>query len=364
MKALLACPLGLAMLAAGGCASAPAPWTSPSNGDAMTAAYSAAEQEALRARAGAELLTLGADPAAQLRANSVEALGRGAPELAAPLVDAALTDPNEGVRAVAAVVAGKLGLRDTAPQLRVLLGDESIWVRMSAVFGLWALDEQVDPTPLSRALMSGPPRQRAQAAFFLGEMGNPSALPMLADAANRSIPLASANEVRMFELQVDQARVKLGELELTQPIRAALYPTRPEELELTVLAVQLIGELGDQGAASELINLTARLDGAGNAMPAEVQIAAAAALARLGNARGEFLVLGYLKDDFPPIRAQAAWALGELGNPANLGRLERLLDDQSALVRLHAAGAILLLTGARAADLVTDLAETANDEAP
>ncbi|MFG0283238.1 MAG: HEAT repeat domain-containing protein [Phycisphaerales bacterium JB039] len=362
MQRPMTCSLGAALAVAAGCSSELAPELPEATATAIS--YSELEVAALRDRAADELVRLSEDAAAQIRANSLEALGRGAPERVRPLIEPALTDSNEGVRAVAAIVAGRVGHRNAIPRLRGLLDEESVWVQMSAIFALWDLGEEVDPTPLARALMSGPPRQRAQAAFLLGEMGNASALPMLSAAASRTIPLANANEVRMFELQVDQARVKLGQPEYVQPIRAALYPTRPEELELTVLAVQLIGELGDHGAAGELINLTARLDGAGNEMPAEVQIAAAGALAKLGNTRGEFLILDHLDSKIAPIRAQAAWALGEIGAPGNLPRLEELLTDESTLVRVHAAGAILRLTPHRNAPVAAEVAETASGQTP
>jgi HEAT repeat protein len=304
----------------------------------------AREVAELREQAIAALLEFGADQAPELRANAIEALARGAPGRVGPLIEKGLADDNQGVRAVAAMVAARIRHESSTLRLRELLDDESAWVQMAAIYALWQLGEQLDPTPMASALLSGPPRQRAQAAFLLGEMGEPSALKLLAAAAGRTIPLASPNEVRMFELQVDQARVKLGQPQYIQSIRAALYPSRSEELELTVLAVQLIGELGDRGAAGELINLTARVDEEGNPMPAEVQIAAAQALARLGNPRGAFIIREHLASDSAPIRAQAALALGELDDPANLGAIRRLMDDPSSLVRVHAAAAAARLT--------------------
>jgi HEAT repeat protein len=298
----------------------------------------------IRAEALEALLAFSTDPAPELRANAIEAVARGAPDRVGPLVERGLADENQGVRAVAAMVAGRLGHTGAVGRVRELLSDESLWVQMAAIYALWQLEEQVDPSPMAGAILNGPPRQRAQAAFLLGEMGDPSALRLLAAAAGREIPLASPNELRMFELQVDQARVKLGQPQYIQSIRAALYPTRSEELELTVLAVQLIGELGDRGAASELINLTARVDEEGNPMPAEVQIAAAQALARLGNPRGAFIVQEHVTSDLAPIRAQAVLALGELEDPANLGLIRRMMADPSPLVRLHAAAAAARLT--------------------
>lgn len=335
----------------------------PAGLEEETVSYTRIELSALREEAVTALLELGADPAPQIRANALEALARGAPGRLDPLLGEGLSDENEGVRAVAAMVVAKAKRPGSVPRLRELLNDESVWVRLAAIYALWELGEQVDPSELAVSLLSGPPRQRAQAAFLLGEMGDPTALPLLADAASRKIPLASPNEVQMFLLQVDQARVKLGRPEYVQPIRAALYPTRSEQLELTVLAVQLLGELGDRAAVGELINLTARLDGAGRPMPAEVQIAAAEALARLGNRRGAFIIREHIESESEAIRAQAALALGVLGDPANLPAIQRLMEDPSALVRTHAAGAAALLTRSLPSDRMQAAPETAGEAA-
>jgi hypothetical protein len=43
----------------------------------------------------------------------------------------------------------------------------------------------------------------------------------------------------MMELQISEARVKLGDEEALIDIRAALFPARSEDLEATALAAQI-----------------------------------------------------------------------------------------------------------------------------
>ena len=58
-----------------------------------------------------------------------------------------------------------------------------------------------------------------------------------------------------MELQIAQARVRLGDEEAIHSIRAALFPARSEDLEATALAAQLTGELNDRASARELVML-------------------------------------------------------------------------------------------------------------
>lgn len=64
--------------------------------------------------------------------------------------------------------------------------------------------------------------------------------------------------MRLLQLQLAEAMVKLGEDDQIATIRAALYPSRPEDLEATALAVQIIGQVKDRGSIDELIYLSAK----------------------------------------------------------------------------------------------------------
>jgi HEAT repeat protein len=281
----------------------------------------------------------GQDP--QLRANALEAMS-ASPVRLVPLIAIALRDENAGVRSTAAVIVGKSNLRDLAAAVRPLLNDPSPFVRASAIYAMARTGAQVDRTPLAGLLLGDPsPRVRAHAAFLLGEMGDRSATGLLKEAARTPVPRAPAAEVRLMQVQIAEAMVKLGDEAQIESIRAALYPSRPEELEATALAVQVIGHLRDRGAIDELVYLTAVRDEMGSPMPAEVRLGAAASLARLGLRRGAFLADEFAEHRTPTLRAQAAHVYGEVGDPAHLPRLERMMADSDGLVRVSAAAAIV-----------------------
>lgn len=298
----------------------------------------------LRERA-IEMLTLGAaSDWAEERANSLEALSL-APSRAEPLVRAALGDENVGVRAVAAMIVGRKRLTELAPYVEPLLDDGAAIVRSSAIYAMRRCGYDADPTLLGRMLTgSRDARQRAHAAFLLGELGDRSALPMLRDAARDPMTRASQAEARLLRLQIAEARVKLGEDEAMHEIRAALYPARPEELEATALAAQIIGQVDDRGSIDQLIYLTARQDDRRRFMPAEVRLAAAGALAELGLRQGSFIAEEFVSSDRATLRAQAAYVFGQTGKPENLPVLKRLLDDDELIVRISAAAAVLKIS--------------------
>src|SRR5690606_19271735 len=146
-------------------------------------------------------------------------------------------------------------------------------------------------------------------------------LAMLREAAKSAPARAPAAEVRLMNVQIAEAMAKPGDTAQLETIRAALYPSRPEELQATALAANVIGHLSDRAAIDELVYLTAAWDEQKNYMPAEVRLAAAGSLARLGLRKGSFLADEYSGHAMPALRAQAAHVYGEIGDPSNLGKL-------------------------------------------
>jgi len=275
------------------------------------------------------------------RATSMEALllapGR-LPEVVGP----ALTDANIGVRASAAMAVGKGKLKAMTPKVEPLVNDPDPRVRASALYALDANSVKVDLTPLADMLLSGPSAQvRAHAAFLLGEMRDPSAMPMLREAARQNLTRATPIENRLLQLQIAEALAKLGDDAQVEPVRAALYPSRPEDLEAAALAVQILGQLRDRGAMDTLIYLTAAKDEQGNRMPAELRLGAAGALARMGRTQGSFLADEFAGNAQAALRSQAAFVYGEIGRSENYAKLEKLLADGDPAVRVSAAAAIL-----------------------
>lgn len=276
----------------------------------------------------------------QLRANALEALGR-VPARARSAAAAGLADENEGVRAVAAMVVGRAGLVELSASVRPLLSDESPYVRAAAIYALRINGEEVDATELAGLLLEDDSaRVRAHAAFILGELGNTSALPLLRAASRSSDARADLASDKLMRVQVAEAMAKLGDDSALQAVRAALLPARPKDLEATALAAQVVGQVGDRASEGQLIVLSA-YEQQGRKMPAEVRLAAASSLALLGQRQGSFIADEYWNSTIEAVRAQSAYVYGVSGAVERLGRVEEMMSDESVLVRVAAADAVL-----------------------
>lgn len=304
---------------------------------------SEAQLRQARDMAVSTLVELATDVQPVVRANAIEAIA-AAPEAGTEVIEAGLRDSNEGVRSVAAVVAGRLQLASTVGWLKPLVMDESEYVRLSAVFALSRMGEEIDLTPLANTLFtSRDTRARAHAAFLLGELGSSTAIDMLRQASLEGVSRASTGEVRLLRLQIAEAMIKLGDDSPLPGVKAALFPSRPEDFELAALAIQIIGEVGDREAVDQLIYLA---DAAGeDAMPPEIRLAAADALSKLGHPQGAFIADDYADDASESVRGYAAILYGRTNAAGNLGKVLGMLSDRSPIVRAAAARAVLDLTG-------------------
>lgn len=286
-----------------------------------------------------EQLSQSSDP--QVRANACEAASYAAPRLQ-DVITRALHDPSPGVRSVALMSVGRARLTGLAGEANSLLNDQTPQVRAGAIYALARCDMEVSRTPLAGMLLDDPsPWVRRHAAYVLGELGDPSAVALLRSAANDPFKAASAEQYKNFQLQIAEAMAKLGDPKARQVIRAALYPSRPEELEATALATQIIGEIKDREAIDQLVVLSAYRDGAGNMYPGEIRLGVASSLAQMGNAKGGFIADEYSGSDRVELRAQAATVYGLIGGGDSLGRLKVLMEDPAPTVRVAASGGVL-----------------------
>lgn len=350
MKILAGTALAVAITAgsAGGCmarrgnsaAQKPTPAPAVSSREVAKFKDPAAVAE-LKDRATNLILKLTSDPNPLIRANAIEALA-DSPARLEPEAVKALIDPNAGVRSTAAMMIGRLQLSSQVASVTPLLKDPSSFVRASAIYALARCGQNVDQSPLAELLLGDPsPRIRSHAAFLIGELGETSAAAMLREAAKSRMNKASPSEVRLMQLQIAEALVKLGDDSQMETIRAALYPSRPEDLEAAALAVQIIGQVKDRGAIDHLIYLTAYRDNKGGQMPAEVRLGAASSLARMGLDQGAFIADEYAGSPNPVLRAQAAFVYGQVGRSENLPKLERMMGDAEGQARVSAAAGVL-----------------------
>lgn len=318
--------------------------------------YTNVEKSQLRERCLSMLQDMARSDSALLRANAIEGM-QSTPARCEPLVRAGLADDNLGVRFASAMTVGRLKLASSVPMVQPLLRDADPSVRAAAVFALAKNNVEVDQTELSSMLMAGPIRARANAAYILGELGNKSAAPMLRDAARAPLDGESGAAARLYRLQLAEALVKLGDKSANDTVEAALYPSNRDDFEAAVLAAQIIGEVKNEKAAGQLVNLIEMQPGgaaktadprkATFLQPRELRLAAAASMAKLGYYGGWYVGDTYIADEEPAVRAQAAFVLGAAANKStvnpSVARLEKLLDDQSTLVQCSAAASLLKL---------------------
>lgn len=202
-----------------------------------------------------------------------------------------------------------------------------------------------------RALRDRRAWRRATAAYTLGDMGSPTAVPGLLEALDdpqRDVRAAAARSLG-----------RLGAVEAVEPLvyglaagrvpravaGSALLATgsaalpalreleRRAEPEVRAFAVELVGLLGD---ASDGVLLIERLRDSS----AETRAKAARALGRLGAREGASALREALSDRIPFVRACAAHALGEIGDRRAVPDLLRIArgDQHDAA---HAAAAAL-----------------------
>lgn len=281
------------------------------------------------------------DAAPEVRTNAVEAVEK-MPSRATPILAASLKDESAAVRTVAAMAVGNIKARGLVASVRPLLDDPSGFARAAAIYALTACGERVDPSPLSSMLLSDPStRLRSHVAVIIGLMGNPTALPLLKQAAHEGAPRARQEEEKLLQLQLAEAMVRLGDYQSVHAIYSSLYPGQPEELEAAALAAQILGELRDRPSVDRLIYLIEYKNPQGQRYSAEVRLAATTSLGRLGVVRGGFVADEFWASPTPALRAQSAFAYGEIGTPEALARLDAMMGDADPRVRIAAANGVL-----------------------
>jgi len=279
-------------------------------------------------------------PDAMIRAIAIEAL-EPTPEALEPAVRRGLGDPNPGVRFVAAMVGSKAKLPGLAPLVEPLLMDANDSVHAAAILALHRSGRRVDATPLGRMIVAPTADVRGNAAMVLGELGNRSALPMLSEALLVPMPRALPAQVRLVDLQIGEAMVKLGDTGQLEPIHAALF-SRSDQGECIGLACQIVGSLRDQSAMPMLQRLVDA--GGADTRPDEIRLLAAVAtmqILRPGPPQLEDLGLAEVPDARPEVRALASKLLGHFASPRSEVALGRLLRDRDPVVQVAAAAAAL-----------------------
>lgn len=284
---------------------------------------------------------------AQIRAIAMEAMQRD-PTVLEPAVRRGLGDPNPGVRFAAALVGSKAALPGLAPLVEPLLLDPSESVKAAAILALQRSGRKVDPTPLAAMIVSESPEVRGNAAMVLGDLGNRSAIPLLQQGYERPMARAVPAAIRVVDLQIAEAMVKLGDLSQLEPIHAALF-SRSDQGECIALACQIVTTLKDKSALPMLQRL---IDAGGDdTRPTEIRLLAGIACMEIMNPGPEALAqlaVDSARDQRAPVRALSARLLGFFATPQSAAALSQLLRDRDPTVQVSAAASLLRQAAAEA----------------
>jgi HEAT repeat protein len=300
-------------------------------------------------RLALECLTRGVQYKANpvIRAAAVEALETANAKEALPWIRSALLDENAGVRFAACLAAGRAKDELALEALRERVKDEDPSVQVAAISALHRLGHTEYTSRMPEYLLNHQdPAVRANASIALVRMGEPGAVKILA--------LAMMDPERGVQDQAAEALAILGNAEAQQQLVLMANSGFGSE---EVFAINALAQTREQKYAplyrAKLFNP--------DIPHLEVRLAAAKALALLGDDGGYELALMSLDFDDPKVRdpedsgaAQvlrvrqlAAAALGAVGNPGALPRLARIIKaNEDARVQVAAARAILEIVAA------------------
>jgi len=217
---------------------------------------------------------------------------------------AQLKSPDSSARADAAIFLGKLGDESLVEPLLDVLDDESDYVRDCVVTAL-------------------------------GELGSVRALPALLDLLGHKNPHLRTGAAQAIDTIYKHApEASLAALKDAQPVPRLIDATRDPSPLVVDVAVFLLGELQAEEAVNTLCGL----------LQHEAPMVRADAAAALGQLKATQAVPGLIKlldDEHEQIRQCALEALAEIGDPSCLPRIKQVADsDQSPAIR-HAARTVL-----------------------
>lgn len=284
------------------------------------------------------------DPAAAVRVQAIESLQEGAPRVGVRYFTEALEDEYPGVRFAALMALGSLRYAPARDMIGARRNDADPHVRLAARFALCRLGDASGVPEIVSALRSARSAAvRGNAALILGRLGDTGAIGALRGALKE--------QDESVRLQVLEAMALLGDKKAVGELGLIAYSSTGPKMVLALLA------LGD-ARRSELRNLfLEQFEAAGYD---EVRLAAAAALARIGEPVGVAFAMDRLRNYRPErtgvdtpeqqaarVRILATVVLGAARDPAALSSLDDVLrNETNESVRVAAARAVLMIAGA------------------
>ncbi len=256
------------------------------------------------------------------RARAAENLGYlGGPEAVGPLKEL-LADPDETIRAVAARAVARIGTLEAARALAGTLDDPSGLTRLRVAENL----ARVGPLavePLVEVLTYETTPAVADQGVTVPRTG---ALRDLRDLAGT----LTTGPSRLTHPEVETDPSRAGPTAMKPSVE---IPTTRKE-QAPTMAAEVLGNLRAAEARPAL--RWAIL----NRENVDLKAQAALALGKIGNPEDVPTLLALCEDEEWPVRAQAVNALGMIGETSTIPTLQRLATDQEWWVRLNAARAL------------------------
>jgi HEAT repeat protein len=271
------------------------------------------------------------------------------------LADAALSDPDAGVRQIAASALGRVQSPDRVEPLLKILRDKDPEVIRSAALGLRRVnDERVlkamipllkhhDFTVRTIAAQTidtlrWAPHDRDQRIWFSVAKGWYERTAALGAEAIPALQLTIETSPLSAAVRAVEALGRISDPRVVQLLCKAMHSPEPA---VCIAATEALGKVGGSDAVQALIP-TLRSN------HTQIRAEAARALGILGAVEATAPICKLLEDKEWEVRREAATALGKLNNSESYEPLAKVLDDQDADVR-EAAALALSRTGARRA---------------
>jgi HEAT repeat protein len=310
------------------------------------------------------------------RRAALEALGQIADPAVAPLLKAALQDPDSGVRRAGIEALVRSGDAGAAEALKSRLTDSEPQVRAAAIAALAALSGPSAVEAILGALRDGHWEVRSAAAAALGRLRDRQAVKPL-----QALLRDEDEDVRRT---ASEALALLGDPAAIEPLVLALADEQPSVRNAVLVALRRINFFWETTPEAQrvlpqlrVVAETADYWGRQSVLQAIEKITKASSPAAGANASARNLpqsqaaveaFLEALGSDHPDVRLAAADALGRLGDAGNIHSLVQTMRDPDPGVCVAAAQSLSMLgwqpgdefQQARQAKLLRQLAPTAH----
>jgi HEAT repeat protein len=301
------------------------------------------------------------DPA--VRADAASRLGQARAKDAVASLAAVMNDPDEAVRVNVLRALGEIGDTSMIDRISPMVGDPVSTVRMAACQALGMLNDPRGVPALEKALSDENQTVRIVAARALGTIPGPASLEVL-------VRVALQDESEVIRSHVMKVIGERKSKDAVPRLESALLAESDSVRANAARALELTGDRSSLPAliralddpffkvrslSAHAIAAVANGDEAGKAALAKrlavedvpmVRVDLAWSLGLMGDRSQVDVVRTLLFKGQPEdVRAEAAIALGEVGDQSDLPRLEKAMDDKKGLVRSRAADAVDKLKG-------------------